>query len=175
MDRALADLRASGFPIDWRTIYVGWQGVETCTVATFRLTGNAVAEHAREVLADAAGTPDEYPVFLLADAAPGDWQMMERELSRLAERSDASPERSLRIWRYAHLLRAEHRLRSADGRDIADRLQIVIDATFDWGELVSERPLTLGWWYPETEENLAEVTGLLRRWLDEERRELLGD
>lgn len=101
----LADLVKHGVPIDWRTIQRGVTGFTnpTATIRRCSLDLQEIKDYALEALADAVGTPDEDPIFQLADADVTRWDGCEYPLETLADRSGISTEMAVRKWRYISL------------------------------------------------------------------------
>lgn len=103
MNLTLDMLRQSGLFADWMSIYVGWRGIQTGVgYREFSIGTDEVVDFAREHLGLYPGEED-YPMFRIVDAEPGDRSETESCLEQLAGKSGVSNEQALRKWRFAHL------------------------------------------------------------------------
>ena len=103
MNLILDMLRQSGLSVDWMSIYVAWQGIQTGVgYREFRIGTDEVVDFAIEHLGLYPGEED-YLIFRIVDAGLDNRGETERCLEQLAGKLGVSNEQALRKWRFAHL------------------------------------------------------------------------
>lgn len=178
-------LTSANLSADWMTLFVGWRGIELSPHDTVELPFTDVQTFAIDQLASAAGTPDEWDVFRVADADPVRHGIAVEDIFwGLANRSGVSREHALRKWRYVVIAHDVPRIeRETDdvyllpqstGDDWIGRGHHLYDLIAEWIPICSENSppdIPLRWDEEPVRENFVAV----KAWLTTEYRAIVTD